>query len=114
MWALQIWCAKEVIIKRLRSCLEEELDRLKKYKEEAHALHGEVNALTEQVKKLNGAIRWVEELTKANAILTAKVASLHETLDKAKVDAVEEHKDSQSFFNLLGSQYGEGFKDFRK
>ena len=27
---------------------------------------------------------------------------------------MEEFKDSQPFFNLLGAQYGEGFEDFRQ
>ena len=40
---------------------------------------------------------------KVNAILTAKVTSLWESVDKAKANAVEEFKDSQSFFDLLGS-----------
>lgn len=50
----------------------------------------------------------------ANAILTAEVTSLRESMDKAKADAIEEYKNSHPFFNLLGSQYGEGFEDFRK
>ena len=68
----------------------------------------------EQVKKLDDVTRWAEELMEANAILTAEVTSLHESIDKAKANAVEEYKDLQPFFNLLGSQYGEGFEDFRK
>ena len=68
----------------------------------------------EQVKKLDGATCWAEELTEAYAILMAEVTSLCESIDKVKADAVEEYKDSQPFFNLLGSQYGEGFEDFQK
>lgn len=68
----------------------------------------------EQVKKLDDVTRWAEELMEANAILTAEVTSLRESIDKAKANAVEEYKDLQPFFNLLGSQYGEGFEDFRK
>ena len=77
-------------------------------------LRQEVKALTDQVKKLEGSTHRAEELTDANAILTAEVTSIRESLDKAKADAVEEYKDLQPFFNLLGSQYNEGFKDFRK
>lgn len=51
---------------------------------------------------------------KANAILTVEVTSLCESMDKAKADAIKEYKNSHPFFNLLGSQYGEGFEDFRK
>ena len=97
----------------MRTCLEES-NQLKKYKEGVRTLNNKVKALMEQVKKLNGATRRVEELTEANAILTAEVTSLHESIDKVKADVVEEYKDSQPFFNLLVSQYGEGFEDFRK
>ena len=68
----------------------------------------------EQVKKLDSSTCRAEELTKANAILTVEVTSLCESIDKVKADVVEEYKDSQPFFNLLRSQYGEGFKDFWK
>lgn len=68
----------------------------------------------EQVKKLDDVTRWAEELMEANAILTAEVTFLRESIDKAEANAVEEYKDLQPFFNLLGSQYGEGFEDFRK
>ena len=47
-----------------------------------------------QVKKLNGTACRAKELTEANAILTAEVTSFRETLDKTKVDAVKEYKDS--------------------
>ena len=77
-------------------------------------LSQEVKALTEQVKKLEGSTHRAKELTDANAILTAEVTSLSESLDRAKADAVEEYKDLQPFFNLLGSQYDEGFEDFKK
>ena len=77
-------------------------------------LSQEVKALTEQVKKLEGSTHRAKELTNANAILTAEVTSLSESLDRAKADAVEEYKDLQPFFNLLGSQYDEGFEDFKK
>ena len=77
-------------------------------------LNNEVKTLTEQVKKLDDATRWAEELTEANAILTAEVTSLRESIDKAKANSIEEYKDSQPFFNLLVSQYGEGFEDFQK
>lgn len=94
--------------------LEEELDQLKKYKEGACTLNDEVKALMEQVKKLDGASPWAKEFTEANAILTAEVTSLYESTDKAKAVAIEEYKDLKPFFNLLGSQYSEGFEDFRK
>ena len=77
-------------------------------------LSQEVKALTKQVKKLEGSTHRAKELTDANAILTAEVTSLRESLDRAKADAVEEYKDLQPFFNFLGSQYDEGFEDFRK
>lgn len=77
-------------------------------------LSQEVKALTEQVKKLEGSTHRAKELMDANAILTAEVTSLRESLDRAKADVVEEYKDLQPFFNLLGSQYDEGFEDFRK
>ena len=35
-------------------------------------------------------------------------------MDKAKADVIEEFKDMQSFFDLLGPQYSEGFEDFKK
>lgn len=55
---LQILCAaKEVVVKRLRSHLEEESDHLKKYKEGACTLYCKFKALMEQVKKLDGATR---------------------------------------------------------
>ena len=40
------------------------------------------------------------------------MTSLRKRVDKAKANALEEFKDSQLFFDLLGSQYSEGFKDF--
>ena len=46
------------------------------------------------MKKLNGIACQAKELTEANAILTAEVTSLRETLDKTKADAVKEYKDS--------------------
>ena len=55
------------------------------------------------MKKLDSASCQDEELIEANSILTAMVASLRESMDKVKVDAIEEYKDSQPFFNLLGS-----------
>ena len=76
MPALQIRCvAKEAIVKRLRSRLEEEANQLKKYKEGIRTMNGKVKALSEQVKKLDGASRRAEELT-ANATLMAEVTSL--------------------------------------
>ena len=57
---------------------------MEKYKEGARILHGAVKILTAQVKKLDGTARRAEELIKANAILTAEVTSLCETLDKSK------------------------------
>ena len=66
------------------------------------------------MKKLDGASRQAEELVKANSILMAEITSFRESIDKFKADAVEEFKDSQIFVDLLGSQYGEGFEDFRK
>lgn len=89
--------------------LEEEVDQIKSYR----SLKGEVNTLTEQVKKLDGASHQAEKLVDANSILMAEMTSLRE-IDKFKVDAVKEFKDSQPFVDLLGSQYGEGFEDFRK
>lgn len=94
--------------------MEEEANQLKKYKEGICTLKGEVTTYTEQVKKLDGASCWVEELTEVNAILTNEVTSLQESMDKAKAEAFEEYKDLQLFFNLLWSQYDEGFKDFKK
>ena len=44
----------------------------------------------------------------------AEVTSLHKSMDKAKADAIKEYMDSHQFFNLLGSQYGEGFEDFKR
>lgn len=44
----------------------------------------------------------------------AEMVSLRESVDKAKADAVKEFKYSQPFFDLLGSQYGKSFEDFRK
>ena len=98
----------------MRIHLEEESNQLKKYKEGARILHDEVKALTEQVKKLDGATRQAKKLTEANAILTAEVTSLRKSMDKVKADTIQEYMDSHLFFNLLGSQYGEGFEDFRK
>ena len=115
MCALQIRCpTKEGVVKHLRTCLEEKSDQLKKYKEGVKPLSQEVKALTEQVKKLEGSTHRAKELMDANAILTAEVTSLRESLNWAKADAVEEYKDLQPFFNLLGFQYDEGFEDFRK
>lgn len=74
-----------------------------------------------QIQSSDGAgkeARWcypsAKELTEANAILTAEVTSLRESMDKAKADAIEEYKNSHPFFNLQGSQYGDGFEDFKK
>ncbi|XP_050242330.1 NAD-dependent protein deacetylase HST1-like [Quercus robur] len=83
---MRIWyAAKEVVIKRLRACLKEESDQLKKYKEGIQTLNSKVKTLTEQVKKLNGATRHAEELTEANAILTVEVISLHESTEKIEL-----------------------------
>lgn len=78
----------------MRIHLEEESNQLKKYKEGARILHDEVKALTEQVKKLDGATNRAKELTEANAILMAEVTSLHKSMDKAKADAIKEYMDS--------------------
>nr|POE71697.1 hypothetical protein CFP56_48600 [Quercus suber] len=43
-----------------------------------------------------------------------EMTSLQESVDKAKANAIEEFKDSQPFFDLIGSQYGEDFEDFCK
>lgn len=115
MLALQIRCVTyKVVVKCLRSYLKGEVDQLKKYKEGVCTFKGEVTRLTNQVKRLDGASCWVEELTEANSIQIAEMASLRESVEKAKVDSVNEFKDSQPFFDLLGSQYGEGFEDFWK
>ena len=115
MCAHQIQCTtKEAIIKHLRTHLEEESDQLKEYMEAVKTLSQEVKALTEQVKKLEGATYRAEELTKANAIQTVEVTSLRESMNRAKANTAEEYEDLQPFFNLLGSQYGEGFEDFKK
>lgn len=66
------------------------------------------------MKKLEGATYRAKELTEANTIQTVEVTSLRESMNKAKDNTAEEYEDSQPFFNLLGSQYGEGFEDFRK
>lgn len=70
--------------------------------------------MTKQVKKFDRASCRAEELAEANSILMAKMTCLQESIDKSKADAVEEFKDSQPFVNLLGSQYSEGFENFRK
>nr|POE77232.1 hypothetical protein CFP56_36646 [Quercus suber] len=108
------YATKEAVDKCLGTHLGEESDQLKKYKEGVLTLNNEVKALTEQVKKLNGATRGIEELMEANAILTAEMTSLRESINKAKANVVKEYKDSQPFFNLVGSQYREGFEDFKK
>nr|POF15767.1 hypothetical protein CFP56_17974 [Quercus suber] len=46
---------------------------IEEVQEGVHTFNKEVKALTEQVKKLDGASRQVEELTKANAILTLEI-----------------------------------------
>ena len=46
------------------------------------------------MKKLDGATSRAKELTEANAILMAEVTSLHESMDKAKADAIKEYMDS--------------------
>ena len=66
------------------------------------------------MRQLTGTIRQVEELTKANFNLTTELTALHERVDKAKADAMEEFKNSQPFFNELGVQYSEGFEGFCK
>ena len=89
-------------------------EKTREYNDAMHTLNGKVNTLTTWVEKLDGTARRAEELEKVNFILTAKMTSLQESVDKAKANTVKEFKDSQPFFDLLGSQYGEGFEDFYK
>lgn len=65
-------------------------------------------------KKTWRDIHQAEKLTEANVVQTAKVASLYKSIEMAKANAFEGYKDSQDFFDLLGSQYGECFEDFHK
>ena len=113
--ALQIRCtAQKVVVKRLRTYLAVDGEKTREYNDAMHTLNWKVNTLTTWVEKLDGTARRAEELEKVNFILTAKMTSLQESVDKAKANAVKEFKDSQPFFDLLGSQYGEGFEDFYK
>nr|POE55035.1 hypothetical protein CFP56_68009 [Quercus suber] len=61
-----------------------------------------------------GLFHLTRELAKTSANLRTKLAALLEQVNKTKVDTVEEFKDSQPYFDKLGGQYGEGFKEFRK
>ena len=54
------------------------------------------------------------EVNGSQRCLDTRGGTLHESIERAKADAVKRYKDSQDFFDLLGSQYGEGFKDFYK
>lgn len=51
--------------------------------------------------QLEGDARWVKELAKTNANLRTELAALCEQVDKAKVDTVEEFKDSEPYFDEL-------------
>lgn len=44
----------------------------------------------------------MKELTKSNTNLRTKLAAFYEQVDKAKVNAVEEFKDSLPYFDKLG------------
>nr|POE97876.1 hypothetical protein CFP56_33816 [Quercus suber] len=70
------------------------------------AVIGESSQKT-KVSQLEGTAYQFEELTKANSNLTTELTALHEHVDKAKVDTMEEFKDSQPSFNELRVQYGE-------
>lgn len=72
------------------------------------------NTLTNQVENFGGTAHQAKELAEANSIFTTEITSLQESMAKAKANVVEEFKDSQPFFDLLGSQYSEGFEDIRK
>lgn len=112
MRALQVRCdAQEVVVKRLQSSMASNSEKTKKFKEALHLLNGEVK---DHKAQLQGRARWVEKLTKTNTNLTTELAALYEQVGKAKVDAVEEYKYSQPYFDELGGQYGEGFEDFCK
>lgn len=101
-----------MVVKCLRTRLAERIDQLKVYKEAIRTFNREVNAQKDKVSQLEGAAYQVEELTKSNTNLTIEVAALRDQVDKVRANAMEEFKDSQPFFDLLGAQYGEGFEDY--
>lgn len=106
--------AQEAVVKHLRTHLAIEGDQIKEYKEAIYLLNGEVITQKAKVTQLEGIAYLVEELTKANTNLTIELTAFHEQVDKVKVDAIQEFKDSQPYFDELGGQYDEGFEDFCK
>ena len=91
MRAFQIRCAtQEALVKRLKTCLETNGDKIKGYKEAIRLLNAEVNTLKAKVSQLEERARWVKELTKENSNLMTELATLCEHVAKAKTKVLAE------------------------
>ena len=91
MRAFQIRCAtQEALVKRLKTCLETNGDRIKGYKEAIRLLNAEVNTLKAKVSQLEERARWVKELTKENSNLMTELETLCEHVAKAKTKVLAE------------------------
>lgn len=90
------------MVRRLRTCLAADSEKIKEYKEAIRFLNGEVNDQKAKVTQLEGDAHWVKELAKTNANLRIKLAALREQVYKAKADTIEEFKGFQPYFDELG------------
>jgi len=82
------------VVRRLRTRLTADSEKIKEYKEAICLLNGEVNDQKAKVTQLQGHAGWVKELAKTNANLRIELVALREQVYKAKADTVEEFKDS--------------------
>nr|POF09603.1 hypothetical protein CFP56_54671 [Quercus suber] len=71
-------------------------------RDEGQALKEEVAALKVEVKRLDGAIRRAKKLTEANVVLTTELASLYESIEKAKANTFGGVQELPGLLQLVG------------
>lgn len=112
MKALQDRCtAKEGVVTRLHTHLKNAVDAQQQYREANKLLGGEVKKLTEQLEA-ESRQRKLEEQAKVTA--EKELKGLLSQVETARVDAVTEFKDSQSFIDSCTVYYTDGFEDCLK
>lgn len=84
------------------------------YKEAMQNLNDNVKEQNEKLSQLEGNAYRAEELQKVNTNLVTELTAFRKQIDQVKAHAVAEFQTSKPYFDKLGVQYGNRFKDFHK
>lgn len=84
------------------------------YKEAMQNPNDNVKEQNEKLGQLEGSAHRAEELQKVNTNLVTELTALRKQIDQVKANAIAKFQTSKPYFDELGVQYGDRFKDFHK